>query len=252
MNAQLHYEQNLAIIKAIPPEKTIQLTMPQEHVCSEAQELDIVANEDKEDIMARGLSSNILESLPIRTGAFTYAAALYELDSQGMSEVQEIWEKKKEEGYLFKKKLINEMKFAFRNNQLAQKELSEIKAGKGHRDMVIDLLEIEIVGREHLEELANINFDMSLLDKAKELHEEVTKAYAEMKVHQNQINEKRQTRDQAFTWLKEIVDEIREFGRFVYSDNPEKIKRYISEYYHEIRGKVKNKKEEETVSSELL
>ncbi|MDB4335132.1 hypothetical protein OAA06_02100 [bacterium] len=41
----------------------------------------------------------------------------------------------------------------------------------------------------------------------------------------------KQLRDKAYTYLKEIVDEVRRVGKFVFWNNPERVVGYRNEYY---------------------
>ncbi len=128
------------------------------------------------------------------------------------------------------------------------KELKNIKNGKGHRDMLIDLLELEIIGREYNELLTKTLFDFTLLDRAKTLHEEVTRAYADMRVHGRQTSKAILIRDKAYTWLKETMDEIRKYGKFVFSNDADRLKLYKSEYYQEIGSHSRGGKIEDNVN----
>lgn len=251
MNPQTCYEENIANILSVDDSKTVKLKMPQKNAASEGQELSIVLEEDNDALIARGMNPEFVNELPVRIAAFTYAAALYELDVQNVSDIKLKWEEKKEKGYKLKKKLITEMEFAFRNNPLALMKLKEIKNGKGHRDMLLDLLELEILGRDFPDDLNKTDFDTALLDEAKALHEEVTLSFAEMRVRDNKINETLIIRDKAYTWLKEIMDEVRAYGKFVFHDNPERQKRYISEFYHELGSHPKNQSSDTEIAGNI-
>lgn len=252
MNPQTCYEENIAEILSIDDNKIKKMTIPPENVSTEGQQLKIVTDDDKDALLERGLNPQFLEDLPVRVAAFTYAAAVYELDVQNVSDVKLQWETLKEEGYSLRKKIIREMEFAYRDNPLALMKLQEIKNGKGHKDMLLDLLELAILGRDFPEDLIKTNFNNSLLNRAKALHEEVTLAYAEMKVHDNKTSEARLIRDKAFTWLKEVMDEIREYGKFVFADDPAKLNNYVSEFYHEIGSNKKASKSEVEVTEEII
>jgi len=48
-------------------------------------------------------------------------------------------------------------------------------------------------------------------------------------------------RDQAFTYLKLAVDEIRECGKFAFWRNPDRLKGYISKYWKQIKKSAPEK-----------
>ena len=52
-------------------------------------------------------------------------------------------------------------------------------------------------------------------------------------------------RDRAYTYLKQLVDEIRAYGKYAFWDNEEKQQRYSSEYLRNSRKTKKEKIEEQ-------
>lgn len=250
MNPQTCYEENIDKIMSIESNKTIKSTIPHKIVISESQELKIVLDEDVDALTARGLNPLIQEELSKKIAAYTYAVALCELNTQNNSSIQLNWNSKKEESYALKKKIIHEMEFAFSEKPQALKQLAEVKKGKSHKEMLINLLELEIIGRGYADLLRKTYFDFSLLEKLKTLQKEVTRAYADMKLHGNQINNTVVVRDKAYTWLKETINEIRKYGKFVFSNDPNRLKYYKCEYFQKLRTYSKVEKIKDSINTD--
>ncbi len=240
MNAQEFYEKNLPIIQSINDNDIVGLSMPQEQAATESEQLLLVATNHKDLLTARGLNPVFIDTLEERAGTFAYAAVNFDINTKKVSVFKELWNEKSDIAYNLRRKIINEFDFAFRKNNEAIENLKEVKKGRGDKDMVLDLLAVYALGKKFPSELEAISFDLTLLEQAKTLHEEVSEAYAEAMIYDDAINEARVIRDKAYTWLKEAMDEIREYGKFVFQDDPEKQKNYFSEYFTNI-GKDSSK-----------
>ena len=55
----------------------------------------------------------------------------------------------------------------------------------------------------------------------------------------------KKVRDQAFTYLKEAVDEVRDCGRYVFRKNPQRAAGYVSQYARRRRGRSEATEEAE-------
>ena len=60
-------------------------------------------------------------------------------------------------------------------------------------------------------------------------------------------NESKIIRDKAYTYMKSLVDEIREAGKYVFRKNPKRLDGYSSDYW---RKQNQNKKESNSAVSE--
>jgi hypothetical protein len=91
--------------------------------------------------------------------------------------------------------------------------------------VIQDLINFIALGKNYPEELTEIDFDMSLLAQASQLAEEASKLLARATIESDTSTVKK-IRDQAFTFLKMAVDEVCDFGQFVFWDNEIRRKGY--------------------------
>jgi hypothetical protein len=113
----------------------------------------------------------------------------------------------------------------------------------GHAKMIKDLNDLSILGKDNTRLLEAINFDLSLLDKAAQTSREMAVLLDEMDRdrERDKHSEAKKIRDQAYTHLKEAVDEILETGRYVFRQDKRRSRKYASEYRRLIKSKEKRK-----------
>ena len=120
----------------------------------------------------------------------------------------------------------------------ALKEISQI----GHyAGMIQDLNDLSVLGKANPRLLEVIGFDFSLLDKAGQTSSEMADLLAAMTCDTEKRSEFKRIRDQAYTHLKEAVDEIREAGKYVFRQNKKHSVGYTSQYMRHIKNKQKRK-----------
>ena len=109
--------------------------------------------------------------------------------------------------------------------------------------MMKDLNDLSLLGKDNTRLLEAINFDLSLLDKAAQTSGEMAVLLDEMNrnTERYEHSEAKKIRDQAYTHLKEAVDEILETGRYVFRQDKSHLKKYASEYRRQIKSKQKKK-----------
>jgi len=72
------------------------------------------------------------------------------------------------------------------------------------------------LGKAHPETLTNIGIDTTKLDTAATLSDEMAELLATANGDKAEQNESKMIRDKAYTHMKELVDEIREAGKYVF------------------------------------
>ncbi|MCG8520944.1 MAG: hypothetical protein MI744_01920, partial [Pseudomonadales bacterium] len=85
-------------------------------------------------------------------------------------------------------------------------------------------------GRENPDPLTAISFDLAQLDVAATRADELADLLAEANGDKADQNESKIIRDKAYTYLKALVDEIREAGKYVFRKNKNRVKGYASQY----------------------
>jgi hypothetical protein len=126
--------------------------------------------------------------------------------------------------------MLHSFKFAFRKFPDIQTRLSIIAEGDGHADMLQDLNDLAVLGKENIKPLQDISFDLNSLDEASKLSTELSKLLGLATAEKTNSGEAKKIRDKAYTYLKEVVDEIKDYGQFIFWKNDERLKGYKSSY----------------------
>ena len=130
--------------------------------------------------------------------------------------------------------------FAYRRDKVLSKSVAKIREGRGHKDMVLDLLALSILSTENPEPLARMPiFDADKVGKAKMLHNRLSDLLARSTIDPKEIAEAKNALDRAYTYYKLAADEVKEHGQFVF-DGTDRYQSYISDYRHTL-GKMEAK-----------
>ncbi len=122
------------------------------------------------------------------------------------------------------------MRFAYRKDDNLLNRVSAITEGSGHADMIQDLNDVAILGKENTEPLTAISFDLTLLDTAANTANEMGDLLAMVTTDRADSSDDILVRNQAYTHLYEAVDDIRECGQYVFWKNKDRLKGYRSDY----------------------
>lgn len=227
--AKEHYESKLEVITAIAEEQIqTPAAVPMDVYLKEAEYLFKWCLDDEAQLVGKGLSWDLVQDLPARAGTLRAAEAYWIAVRTERGEAEKQWSKKSPDAYSFRNELLHELRFAYRKNIEALAAIKFISGGNGHADMLQDLQELGTLGKLNPGPLEEMNFDMTLLDRAEAMVSELAPLYAEAQRDRDQINAVKKIRDQAYTHLKEAVDTIRRYGRHLFWRNPARRKGYIS------------------------
>jgi hypothetical protein len=136
------------------------------------------------------------------------------------------------------------MLFAYRKQPDVKGRVQAIAEGSGDADMIQDLSDLAVHGKNNPGPLAEIKFDMKLLDEAASKSDELASLLATARGEKATDSEIKVARDQAYTYLKEAVDEVREFGQHVFWRDPTRLTGYASAYKRRHRSSGDSKTEE--------
>ncbi len=232
------YELKLEVIKAL---RGSQIKSPH-HIpmavyVHEADVLYHWAREDKKALTAAGLAKDLVEDLPVRCGAATEAEARWQTQKDTRKKGILEWEKQAPLAFELRRQLLHDFRFAFRGYPHLLETLKFISQGDTHAKRIQDLLNLATLGKANRRLLEAIPFDMSLLDKAAQASSEMTVLLAIANRDRMEPNEAKKIRDQAYSHLKEAVDEIRFYGQYVFRKNKDRLIGYRSNYIHQVKSK---------------
>jgi hypothetical protein len=143
--------------------------------------------------------------------------------------------KKTQELYTLRNLLLHNFRFAFRNNLHIRGSIRAIAGSNARTAVIQDINDLSVLGKNNPAELKAINFKMHLLDTAASMSKEVADLLAASTVEEN-CNNAKKIRDQAFTLLKLAVDVVYDCDRFLFWRDETRKWRYTSAYLRGIRN----------------
>lgn len=224
------YNELIDVITAIPPEEVQVPSIPVDVFLQEAENLYHWSLDDADALKVVGISKAKINSLPVRAGAGREAQSLWNKDFRSQQEAQKLWAKQAPLAYELRNDLLQTMRFAYRKMPDLLSRVSAITEGTGHADLFQDLNDIAVLGREYPEPLTSISFELTQLDKSATFADELANLLGEANGDKADQSESKVIRDKAYTYLKELVDEIREAGKYVFRKDKNRLKGYSSQY----------------------
>lgn len=230
------YNARLTDIQAIPDAEVKEPSIPVDVFLQEAENLHHWSLDDATALQVVGITTEMIDDLPVRAGACREAQSIWNKDYRSQQEAQEKWGKQAPEAYDFRNDLLASLRFAYRKDEALLNRVSAITEGNGHADMIQDLNDISVLGRENPDPLTNIGFDLAQLDLAATRADELADLLAEANGDKADQNDSKVIRDKAYTYLKVLVDEIREAGKYVFRKDKNRLKGYSSHYRRKHRS----------------
>ena len=245
MSSHEDYQAKIAIIEAIPDDQMKSPNMPVDHYIQEAENLYQWCLPDKEKLTAAGLDRKLIEDMPPRCGALREAESLWFKDRFGQEAAQKEWNKKSPAAYDLRDRLLHSFRYAFRNRPDLLDRVSDIAEGSAHADMIQDLNDLAVLGRENFDLVSAIKLDAANLDEASNIADEMANLFAASTAGREDNSAARIIRDKAFTYLKQAVDEVRACGQYVFWRDDSRSKGYGSAYFRRMRSRSSGKKQTE-------
>ncbi len=239
MSNQDDYQAKLETITAIEAEETKSPNMPIDVYLQEAENLYHWCQDDEALLTGAGLDWAQAQEIPVRAGALREAQSLWFKERFTREEAEKQWKEQSPEGYDLRNRLLHSLRYAYRNASDLHGRVTAIAEGSGHADMIQDLNDIAVLGKENLEPLQKINFEVALLDEAATTADALSDLLAKATTDREENNNARVIRDQAYTYLKQAVDEVRDCGQYVFWRNDERQKGYSSQYFRRARAAAK-------------
>lgn len=229
----------------------IPFDMPEENVVTEGQSLVAAVNEDRDILLEYDLEEKDIQNLPQQLELFILVLAEFSLRIEQIDTAKEKWPVMKKKGYIMRSELYETFKFIFRKNKDVLDVIAEIRSGRGNEDMLFDLYKYYKLGKENLDKIGRAKLTEDDIEAILALYTELSSLYADSKI-ELETDETYILLKKVFTLLHETMKEIREVGFFAFRNDPEKQKRYISEFHRELGEKSSatwRKKAEEQISA---
>ncbi|NJN28597.1 MAG: hypothetical protein HC819_22775 [Cyclobacteriaceae bacterium] len=228
--SKANFDAKLKEIEAIADSEVKIPGTPIGEYVQEAENLAEWAKMDKAKLEKAGLDWALLEDVPIRAGACRYAQSIWARDRQSIEEAQKEWKEKSPAAFDLRDELVHHFTFAFRKDPSLISKVQKIREGSSNADMLQDLSDLHILGTEQMGLLKAIGYDTKQLQVAANTSDELSVVLARSNGKKSEDDAPKQTRDKAYTFLKQAVDEIREVGQYLFYRDNDRKKGYVSTY----------------------
>lgn len=230
------YNAELPNIMAIPANQVKTPNVPTDKAIQEAEDLTQTALKYKTELTAVGLKESSITLLSTRASALKEAQSRWQANyNTGQGAIKQ-WDELSPQGYALQRKLNLAFRYAYRNEPRILGRVKEIADGSGDDDMIQDLNDYSVLGKANPAPLEKTNFALTELDAAATLSENLSTLLAQANGTKDSEHDFKDIRDRAFTLVKELVDEIRACGKYVFADQPDIKKLFASQYRRKHRA----------------
>lgn len=228
------YNARIETIRAIPDEKTLEPAMPVDTYLQEGENLSKWSMMDAEALANIGITTDMLNDLPVRAGALRESQSIWFKDRNSQLEAQRLWAEQSPQAYALRDELLHTFRYAFRNDTALLSRVAEIAEGNTNADMIQDLNDLAVLGKNNPAPIQAIGFDLGKLDVAAATSDSMANLLAMANGDKAIQNESKVIRDKAYTHMKELVDQIREAGKYLFWKNEKRYKGYVSKYWADV------------------
>ena len=225
------YLAKLDAIKAIPNEKVLTPNVPMDVFLQANENLYQWSLGDAGQLAGIGITQEMLDDLAVRNGACREAQSIWNKDYHSQQEAQKQWITESPAAYDLRDELLHTLRYAYRNDAALMNRVRAIAEGDGHVDMIQDLNDLAVLGKENPGPLTAMNFDLTKLDTAATLSDEMATLLAEANGDRVVQNESKVIRDKAYTYVKTLADEIREAGKYLFWRDKNRYKGYTLSFW---------------------
>ena len=243
------FKKTMSICNAMPSENVQPLRIPVNVIAQEIRNLYGVAVTDKEELGKAG-DIQCIDDLPKAAMFLRYTEAEWGKVHGNRAETQKRWNEKIPDGFNPRGTILYNFRFAFRNRDDVLTRVRAISDGGSNTDMIQDLINLSVLGRDYTEDPEKIGFDLSLPDIVEKTAAALTDFLAGATLNSSEENGYRERHDRVFTHLKTIISEIREYGKFVCHKDKKHLREYTSAYLRKIYRASKKVLEETEGASE--
>lgn len=247
------FEESKEKIQSIPAEKIVTMNMPLDEAMQEGRRVEALTSKYFNELSKSDINPDLLKSISVRVGAFAYTVALMDSLVKIEQSHSEKFQLLKKEGYATRKQIVSILRYVFRNDKAVLNAIDKINKGKGDLDMIRDLLSSRQLCNDYISRLQEANVDLTILDRADSLYNELSKLVAQLDIDPDKVNESRTLCMKTWTYLWEAMDEIYQAGRFVFFSQPQIEELFYIDYL-QMKAKLRNteSKEKETVKENSM
>ncbi len=221
---------HIELINSLPDTEIKTIKMPLYTFLQEAENLAIWAIEDLGVLKRKKFDETKITLIQELAGACRHAQSLWNKELNSRSDARSLWKIEGAKGFKLRNELIRGLRFAFRKNRDRLKAINAVGMGSTNSDMIQDLSDLAVIGKNNIELLDSI-VDKDMLNEAENLSDKLAVILAKANGDIRTTDSTKKFRDKAYSVLKTEVDELRNYGKFVFRKNSDRLKGYLSTYW---------------------
>lgn len=227
MSNLLDFEDKRGQLEALDPAEVMQPFDSIDAIIRHAEGLYAWSMHDRDALVAAGLNPVFIDDLPKRAGALREAESQWNAKVEIKGSAVKEWKQKAPEAIALRQQLLHDLTYAYRNTPHVLGRVQATRNGSGCADLIQDLNDLAVIGRENPAELEAIRFDGLKLETAAQCADELGALLGDAD-SQAEFNQAKDLRDRAFTHLHEAVSEIVACGRYVFWHDKERLRGYVT------------------------
>ncbi|TVZ41166.1 hypothetical protein P886_0506 [Alteromonadaceae bacterium 2753L.S.0a.02] len=250
MSDQDDYQNRRDAIASIAPADIKPHNIPIDVYLQEAENLFHWAKQDFKRLNQAGLSRELLDELPIRVGVLRVAEAHWRAAIGSQRSAERQWSQRSKAAYKLRNELLRSLRYALRHQANAWRPLVSIAGGSGHADMIQDLASLAAMARKHKDALHRVGVSLDIAQQAIDMADQMSALLAQASNEKRTAHPVKVLRDQAYTYLKTVVDEVRECGKFVFHHQAQRLRGYASPHRRSINSASRQKAQQRRKASQ--
>jgi len=229
MANKANLDKHLRAIHSVSKDSMKEPYIPMDNYLGEVETLCYTARKDIEQLTTLGFTEERITYVEELAEATRYAQAAWYHQLKEQEEALKTWKLREAVAVDLRAQILHTLRFKFRKNEEMLDKVRLIEEGDSGADLVQDFSDLSVLLRKYGEELADL-ISPELAEETDKLSAELADLLAAANGERHAPNEDKIVRNQAYTLLKEEVDELREFGKFLFWKDPKHAEKYASAY----------------------
>ncbi len=229
MANQENFDKHIETIKVVEKDSIKEPYIPMDNYLGEVEDLIYTARKDLNELSSLGFTEERITYVEEMAEATRFAQAAWNHHLKEQEEALKIWKLKEIVAIDKRAHILHTLRFVLRKDEEKLDKIRQIEEGDTHADLVQDFSDLSVLLRAYEAELANY-LAPELATETDQLSAELANLLAAANGERYAPNEKKIVRNQAYTLLKEEVDELRDFGKFLFWKDQDHAEQYASAY----------------------
>lgn len=212
--------------------------IPIARLIQEANDLYLFCKNDKKELVGEGLDWNDAERLPVLLNECTNAEVEYQVYKDNYESETVKLKKFVLRCRKLRRFIAEKLRLAIASTG-ADLKIPSYKKSWSRVELIQDLNDLAVIGKDNKEVLQPMGFEMSKLDLAANMSIELSEKIVDIIISNPSESPQKKIRDKIILELSSLIARIRNKGKSTFIDNPLRRKAYACEYFREINVRRK-------------